>query len=153
MIQVQVISAPPLCLHVFVQVCVHAGALPICHDLCVHSCVCSEWAPCQTAGTTLLIFWGVGGVLNKEALSCLLEPAGWKLAAACSPASHSAVVGQPVKKKKEKLAQLFDSFFWKITTSYWNSLLRLLKRKSSCRKVYLHELTCLGLVEFRFIYV
>lgn len=46
--------------------------------------------------------WGVGGVLNKEALSCLLEPAGWKLAAACSPASHSAVVDQPVKKKTKK---------------------------------------------------
>lgn len=58
-------------MHVFIPICDGASVLS---GLLV-----------RLQGLLSHFLWGVGGVLNKEALSCPLEPAGWKLVAACPP--------------------------------------------------------------------
>lgn len=94
-------------LHVSISLCRHAHVLlsVLFTHACVLSylwsseclCVCvSVWGEVRQQGLLFHFLWVVGGALNKEALSCPLEPAGWKLAPACVPACHSVVVDSPV---------------------------------------------------------
>lgn len=112
-------------LHVSIDLCRHAHVplsvcclhMHACSPTCDHlsACVCvSVWDEVRQQGLLFHFLWVVGGVLNKEALSCPLEPAGWKLAPACVPACHSVVVDSPVWESST-VSLLLE------TKSHWHS--------------------------------